>query len=117
MCPRLKDENLAAFGLTRGDFDSTEDFDACMNAIDHLQQCTKGFPPTGDKGVTQECSDFIEKYANYQGCVDLHRTDADFLGKQWRLFLRAQHDFWRSKREAIALLDQNDKTVAVLTYQ
>ncbi len=113
-CPRLEDEDLDRFDLAFDDFDKEKEFDACMDAIESVSSCERGVP---DRGLTSECRNFISDYGNYDGCVKLHKDDADFLGTEWRIFLNSSYDdLWRDEREAIALMDQNGLIVDVVRY-
>lgn len=112
-CPRLEDEDLASFGIAPREFDEVEDYEACMDAIESTFRCERG---SYDSDVPRTCRTFINEYSTYDGCVELHKTDADFLGKTWRLFLGSSKDLWRSQREAIALIDDVGKVVDVLEF-
>lgn len=112
-CPKLEDEDLTSFGITPREFDEVEDYDACMDAIEDTKRCERG---SYNSDVPRFCRTFINEYSTYDGCVELHKTDADFLGKTWRLFLGSSKDLWRGEREAIALIDDAGKVVDVLEF-
>lgn len=110
-CPRLKNEDLASFGITPDAFSKPNQYDACMNDIERTGQCQKG---TYGSTTPSFCRTFIKKYSTYDGCLELHRTDSDFFGKTWRIFLNSSKEIWRNKREAIILIDDAGKVVDVL---
>ncbi len=113
-CPLLEDEDLARFDLAYNDFDDEDDYDACMDAIETIYSCEREQP---DRNLTDECKDFIREYATYDGCVDLHKNDSDFLGNEWRIFLgSSRNELWRSEREAIGLFDREGRVVDVVRY-
>ena len=70
-------------------------------------------PPVG---VSNSCQNFMVKYFHYNGCVDAHKNDADFVGDTWRIYLNRTTSMWRAKREVVKLLDINGKTVDAFSY-
>ena len=56
------------------------------------------------------------KYFNYNGCVDAHKNDADFMGNTWRVYLGRSSSMWRTKNELVKLLDKDGKTVDAFSY-
>jgi hypothetical protein len=63
------------------------------------------------------CKDFVETYLNYNGCVDTHRSDADFNGSVWHIWLgRDDEPLWRDQHEVVELLDRDGKTVDAFSY-
>lgn len=114
-CPLLEDEDLDSFGLGYDDFRREDDYDACMDAIESVRSCEIVRSP--DRDLEDDCRDFIKEYSNYDGCVELHKDDADFYGDEWRIFLgSSKNDLWRYEREAIALYDAQGRVVDVLRY-
>jgi hypothetical protein len=113
-CPQLEDEDLERFDLSFDDFRDEDDYDACMDAIEDVGTCERAVP---DRDLTRQCRDFMSSYSNYDGCVKLHKSDTDFLGDEWHIFLNlSRNDLWREEREAIALLDENGLIVDVERY-
>lgn len=107
-CPVPSDE-LAAFyggGYIRDP--------ACINYVDKLSRCQVALtPPAGASG---SCQKFLIQYLNYNGCVDAHRNDADFLGDTWRIYLGRTTPLWREKNELIKLIDIKGQTVDAFSY-
>ncbi|MEK7144485.1 MAG: hypothetical protein AAB794_01340 [Patescibacteria group bacterium] len=107
-CPVPSDE-LAAFygsGYIRDPF--------CIDYVNKLSRCQVTLtPPVGASG---SCQNFLVKYLNYNGCVDAHKNDADFMGNTWRIYLGRSSSMWRTKHELIKLLDANGKTVDAFSY-
>lgn len=87
---------------------------ACIDAVNKLSRCQVSLsPPSGLSGT---CQSFMIKYLNYNGCVDAHRSDKDFFGTSWRIFLGRSSSMWRTTHEIVKLLDINGKTVDAFSY-
>lgn len=112
-CPLLEDEHPEQFGITFNAFDEEEEYDECFDAIERVGRCQDD---SSTFGLEKICRDFIRTYATYEGCLELHENDADFLGNEWRIGLGRNEELWRKEREAIMLLDQNGLTVDVVKY-
>ena len=69
-------------------------------------------PPT----LSPACQEFIVKTANYDACVERHRTDKNFFKDDWRLYLGRDEELWKEKREVIELRDEDGKLVDVVIY-
>jgi hypothetical protein len=61
------------------------------------------------------CEDYIEEHFSYEGCLKYHSGDANFLGDEWRVFLRTG-ELWRESRESITLYDNTGRLVDRITY-
>ncbi len=87
---------------------------ACIDYVKTLSRCQVTLtPPPNLSGV---CQSFIVKHLNYNGCVETHRDDADFMGNTWRVYLNRTTPMWRTKYEVVKLLDINGKTVDAFSY-
>jgi len=87
---------------------------ACIDYVNKLSRCQVALtPPASASG---SCQRFIVKYLNYNGCVDAHKTDADFMGNTWRIYLGRSSSLWRTQHEIVKLLDVNGKTVDAFSY-
>ncbi len=87
---------------------------ACINYVNKLSRCSAQLtPPTTVSGA---CQTFLTTYLNYNGCVQEHRTDADFEGNTWRIYLGRSSSMWRPQHEEVKLLDASGKTVDAFTY-
>jgi hypothetical protein len=87
---------------------------ACIDFVNKLSRCQVALTPP--PSVSGACQNFIVKYLNYNGCVDAHRNDADFLGNTWRIYLGRSSSMWRTTHELVKLLDINGKTVDAFSY-
>jgi len=87
---------------------------ACIDYVNKLSRCQVALtPPTAATGA---CQNFIVTHLNYNGCLTTHRTDANFEGDTWRIYLGRTTSLWRSKNEIVKLLDVNGKTVDAFSY-
>ncbi|MFA5998364.1 MAG: hypothetical protein WC814_03230 [Candidatus Paceibacterota bacterium] len=87
---------------------------ACVSYVEKLSRCQVTLsPPAGSSG---SCQNFLVTYLNYNGCVNAHKNDADFLGDTWRIYLGRTTPMWRAKYEIVKLLDVNGKTVDAFSY-
>ena len=99
----LNAQNVANFG------------DGCIDYARSLPQCH--FPGLDPKpSVTDACSNFLLNRMTYNGCVAAHRNDINFYTGSWRLFLGSNAQLWRDTHDVIRLLDDQGRTVDVLTY-
>lgn len=107
-CPSPSDELAARYGS--GYIRDP----ACVNYVENLSRCQVALtPPPGASG---SCQNFMVTYLNYNGCVNAHKNDADFLGDTWRIYLGRTTPMWRGKYEIVKLLDVNGKTVDAFSY-
>jgi hypothetical protein len=111
-CPRPMDE-FERFNTTI-DLDD----DDCYEFLERLGTCVTPEDETYTRSkVGGACSVFIENTFNYNDCVRLHRYDPFFDDPgSWRVYLGKRSDLWRSEREIIRLMDENDKVIAVIEY-
>lgn len=87
---------------------------ACVEYVKTLPRCQIAITPPA--GASSVCKGFLEKYMNYNGCVDAHRGDDDFKGSVWRVYLGRTSSMWRQKYEIVKLLDAKGKTVDAFSY-
>lgn len=86
----------------------------CIDYVNKLNRCQLALsPPTT---VSGSCQSFLIKYLNYNGCTDAHKTDADFEGDTWRIYLGRSDAMWRTSHESVKLLDASGKTVDAFSY-
>jgi hypothetical protein len=104
-CPRLY--------RSRADIVDFSNF--CQDYITSLKTCeypAYNLPiPYYDSG----CRGFLDKL-NYTSCVERHRGDADFLSREWRLFLSAPRDFFISEHDRIRLLNKDGELIHEYIY-
>jgi hypothetical protein len=107
-CPTPHDELISFYGA--GYIRDA----ACIEYVDKLSRCHVALTPP--VGVSNACQNFLVKYLNYNGCVEAHRSDADFKGDTWRIYLGRTSSMWRTNNELVKLLDVNGKTVDAFSY-
>ena len=108
-CPRAQDEltltpeNIQTYG------------DACLDYVRTIPQCHfPGRDPAPQ--VSSACKNLVLNRFSYNGCVFAHRVDNDFALPSWRLYLSSDVELWRNSHDIIRLLDDQGRTVDVLTY-
>lgn len=87
---------------------------ACIDYTKKLSRCQVALTPPAN--ATSGCSAFLVKYLNYNGCVDAHKSDANFEGSTWRIYLGRTAPLWRTSHEVVKLLDKQGKTVDAFAY-
>lgn len=107
-CPVPSDELLSFYGSGY-----VRDA-ACIDYVKTLSRCQVAItpPPT----ASSACQSFLVTYMNYNGCVTAHRSDIDFAGTTWRLYLGRTSPLWRTRNEVVKLLDSGGKTVDAFSY-
>lgn len=107
-CPLPKNENLSSIPTSPNN-------DACLDYIDSFPACkiqTQNLPVSW----SYECTNFIYSKINYPSCINTHKSDKDFYGHEWRIYLKRSERLWKDKREYIVLYDENRKIVDYLSY-
>ncbi len=106
-CPRPLDE-LEAYGLIR------LDNDRCYEFIEGLGTCEI---PDNNDIPGGRCATFVEDTFNYNDCVTLHKNDPFFTRDgYWYVYFGRSTNLWRSEREIIRLIDENNQVVDILEY-
>jgi hypothetical protein len=88
----------------------------CEDYIDSLSRCVV---PKIDSQVWLQgqgeyaCREFLNK-VNYKGCYDAHLADADFLGKEWRVWTGTR--FLDPRHDRILLFDKQGLLVREYIY-
>ena len=95
-------ENLRTYG------------DACFDYLNALPQCH--FPTALPSNLSNVCRSFITNTMSYNGCVNRYRTNASFSLPSWRAYLALRAEIWYNTHDVIRLLDEEGRTVDVLTY-
>lgn len=106
-CPTASDELSANYAEYVRDA-------KCVNYAKTVSRCQAVLtPPPTQSGA---CQSFVVKYLNYNGCVQEHQNDKDFLGASWHIYLGRTNAMWRKSNEVVKLLDKEGKTVDAFTY-
>jgi hypothetical protein len=119
IAPRLSLEcPLAADELGRFEPSLSRDRD-CAAFARSLRRCD--IPSRDDMtraDLDRDCRDFLTDFLDYETCVRVHATDPVFAlpNADWRIFLGASSELWRSEREIIRLLDEAGRVVDYIEY-
>lgn len=108
--PLAKSCPLASEDNPPGDLDGD-----CLNFINGIPRCetASGNIPSGLSGA---CRQYVTQKINYQTCVQNHKNDSDFYGKEWRVYLGKNKKLWNNGGGTIILSDENGKTIDWQTY-
>ena len=113
-CPSPSDELLASYGTPYIHDPSCIDYTNTLSRCEVLtSKVTK---------INRTCENFLENTLTYNGCVRNHKSDANFNGNTWRIYLGRVDKkgktvpMWRTKHEVVKLLDDRGKTVGQFTY-
>lgn len=88
--------------------------DTCRRFLDTVARCT--YVTEKPQNLLNGCAQIIDNDLNYNGCVMLHQSDADFYGSRWYIYLGRTTRMWKDRYETIKLLDGNGLTVAMFSY-
>lgn len=107
-CPAPSDELTALYGgnIVRDP--------VCVEYVNKLSRCQVMLSPPVT--ISDACQSFLIKYLNYNGCADAHRSDPNFMGDTWHIYLGRVSPMWRGRHEVVRLLDAEGKTVDAFNY-
>jgi hypothetical protein len=88
---------------------------ACQNYVQSLGSCqpadlSSPYFPRND----YQCEQYLTNNFTYRSCVTTHRTDADFLGNEWRVWMG--HSPLDQFHDNVELLDRNGLLVDYYSY-
>lgn len=94
------------------------DDDSCYDFIERQWGCNMVDDSNPEfEDLSGTCRKFIEKYLNYNSCVDAFSWRTDFeKDDDWYIYFERDEEIWRERREIIRLLDQYDAVVGVIEY-
>jgi hypothetical protein len=107
-CPLPLDEARA---MNLGN--SPQDAD-CIDYMKNVSQCR--IATDLPSSLSDSCRYFIQNTLTYQGCLNRHIHDTDFLSQEWRIYLNSDEKLWRADREVLTLLDQDGKLVDSIVF-
>lgn len=102
----------------------------CYDYIDRLRRChTPDTEPFRDRdgelvtkhldkveGLSNQCRNFVFGHYSYHSCIANHLSDPDFLGTEWRIYLKQNFELWVENHEVITLYDAQNRLVDQLSY-
>lgn len=89
--------------------------DQCYQFVTRLTSCQAPF--SLPLNLNNECRDFINTNANYNGCVNNHKYDSNFYRNEWWAYLNQPLHIWSDIRDAIILRNERGVAIASLSYQ
>lgn len=87
---------------------------SCFDYLGSLSQCH--FPATLPSDLSAACRSFISNTASYNGCINTHRNRVPFMLPVFHAYLAFRSELWANSHDVIRLLDEQGRTVDVLTY-
>lgn len=106
-CPDPEDEIIRKPQVIAGNAE-------CIDFIDRIPRCQITVTVPRETGET--CQNFILNELSYNGCMNAHKNEPGFYRNEWRVFLNRDQEIWENRYERIRLLDENGKTVDVISY-
>lgn len=83
--------------------------DNCFDLINSLGSCR--VPEPLSNAYSWECQAFLTEKINYPYCISNHKSDKDFWGTSWYVYLKRSEPLWKYRRETIILYDKVGKPV------
>ena len=87
----------------------------CLDFINKIPRCETVTDDTLSE-ISGACRKYVTQEINYRACVQNHKSDPDFYGKEWRIYLGKNKELWNNNEETVLLLDKNGKTIDWQTY-
>lgn len=106
-CPSPLDE-FSTFELTNECYDFMRSLGRCEDPTQRRPNSFSRLPET--------CREQIEDHFTYNSCLRLHRTDEDFFGDEWYVFLNRNNEFYPDRRNIIQLFDRQGLLVDSVEY-
>ncbi len=94
------------------------DNDSCYDFVERIRYCEiVDDDVLDDADLTNSCNRFILENLDYNQCVANHRYDPlfDNVGL-WRIYFERRDELWRTEREILRLMDENDRVIDVVEY-
>ncbi len=83
--------------------------DDCFDMINSLSSCR--VPDQLSQKYSYECQAFLTEKINYPYCISHHKSDKDFWGNVWYVYLKRSEPLWKYRRDVIILYDKAGKPV------
>ncbi len=87
--------------------------DNCFDLINSLGSCR--VPEQLSNSYSWECQAFLTEKINYPYCISHHKSDKDFWGKNWYVYLKRSEPLWRYRKDTMILYDKVGKPVTQVT--
>ena len=113
--PELSNECPAPSGALPMNADNLRTYgSSCFDYLGGLPQCH--FPTTLPGDLSATCRSFISNTMSYNGCINFSRDRIPFALPTFRVYLGLRSELWNNSHDVIRLLDEQGRTVDVLTY-
>jgi len=88
---------------------------SCVQFAASMPTCTVpiALETPGLKEQSSSCRQYLDERASYNGCVEAHKGDGNFDGREWRIYLGSASELWQ-KGEVIELRDESGLIVDTL---
>ncbi len=86
----------------------------CFDFLNTLTQCH--FPTSLPGDISPACRSFVSNTMSYNGCINTYRNRNTFALPTFRAYLAFRSELWSNSHDVIRLLDEQGRTVDVLTY-
>lgn len=92
--------------------------DSCYSFMNHVGSCNViDYDTSGVSRFSSGCQNFLANTFNHDSCILKHRFDPYFdANGYWHVYLGSPTELWRSQREILRLMDENDTVISVLEY-
>jgi hypothetical protein len=87
----------------------------CLDLVEKIPRC-RIYQGSLPRTLSESCVNFLAEKLNYNACVANHKTDENFLKKEWRLFLNQSTELWQNKNEIIRLMNSAGETLDSINY-
>ncbi len=113
-CPDVS-EMVGLSDLSDICFDFAQSISAChepkYSYVEDQGDCLEG-----NCSLNSYCQGVIKNNLNPQACFKEFSKDKDFVGPEWRVFLKRSLELWSERRETISLYDAAGRLVDQATY-
>ncbi|MSR76083.1 MAG: hypothetical protein EXS68_00650 [Candidatus Ryanbacteria bacterium] len=89
--------------------------DTCYQYIKTISACR--IPTNIPFFLDNTCREFIQKNASYDACVKNHKSDTDFYGDEYWVYLNRPEHIWSDIRDSVILKDARGSVVKAISYQ
>lgn len=89
--------------------------DDCLDFIERIPRCSliTNFPDS----LSRTCRDYVRDHFSYHACIAEYKdAGPDFYRGSWYVYLTRTEPLWKTRREAISLVDSDGGVVDTYTY-
>ncbi|MEK7630718.1 MAG: hypothetical protein AAB417_01695 [Patescibacteria group bacterium] len=89
--------------------------DTCYQYVKTLSACR--IPTNIPFFLDNTCREFIMRTASYDACVKNHKSDSDFYGDEYWVYLNRPEHIWSDVRDSVILKDARGSIIKSISYQ